>query len=101
MKHPPAASCDPVFVPTNPSWPSRVSVLWTTPATAKFTVYYVTQDGVRHSWHASSGNSSATFSGKVGQTYWFWATATSWLGWTDGGGSDVIIVPHVNHGEAA
>jgi hypothetical protein len=79
--------------------PSTIHVVWTSPATAKFTVYYVTQDGVRHSWHASSGQSSATFKGKAGQSYWFWATATSWLGWTGGGGSDVVTVPHLNHGE--
>jgi murein DD-endopeptidase MepM/ murein hydrolase activator NlpD len=81
--------------------PSTINVRWSSPATARITVYYVTQDGVRHSWHSSQGNSSATFHGKTGQTYWFWATATSWLGWTDGGGSDVVVVPHLNQGEAS
>jgi len=81
--------------------PSTINVRWSTPATARLAVYYVTQDGVRHSWHSSQGSSSATFHGKTGQTYWFWATATSWLGWTDGGGSDVIVVPHLNHGETS
>jgi murein DD-endopeptidase MepM/ murein hydrolase activator NlpD len=81
--------------------PATIHVRWSSPATAQFTVYYVTQDGVRHSWHTSQGNSSATFHGKVGQTYWFWATATSWLGWADGGGSDVMVVPHLNHGEVS
>jgi murein DD-endopeptidase MepM/ murein hydrolase activator NlpD len=81
--------------------PTTIHVRWSSPATVRFTVYYVTQDGVRHSWHSSQGNSSATFRGRSGQTYWFWATARSWLGWTDGGGSDVISVPHLNHGETS
>src|SRR6266545_6998197 len=33
IKQPPAASSDPVFIPTNPSWPSRTLVLVTSPAT--------------------------------------------------------------------
>ena len=33
MKQPPAASSEPVFMPTKPSVPSSVSVLCTVPAT--------------------------------------------------------------------
>jgi len=85
---------------STPDNPSTIHVVWKSPASARFTVYFVTQDGVQHSWRSSQGNSSATFQGKVGQTYWFWASATSSLGWTGGGGSDVILVPHLVHGEA-
>ena len=81
--------------------PSVIHVAWTSPATATYAVYYVTQDGVRHPWYSTSSKSSATFYGKPGQSYWFWATATSSLGWSDGGGSDVITVPHLNHGSEA
>jgi len=79
--------------------PSTINVTWSSPATVTFSVHYVTRDGVRHLWRSNDGPGSATFQGKAGQTYWFWATATSWLGWSDGGGSDVIAVPHLNHGE--
>ena len=75
--------------------PASINVRWSSPATAKFVVYYVTQDGVMHSWRSSQGGSSATFRGGAGQTYWFWAQATSWLGWTEGGGSSVVLVPNV------
>src|SRR5207245_1494786 len=67
---------------STPDNPSTIHVVWKSPASARFTVYFVTEDGVQHSWRSSQGNSSATFQGKVGQTYWFWASATSSLGWT-------------------
>ena len=82
-----------------PDAPTTIHVSWSSPGHMRFAVYLVTQDGLRRAWHTSSGNSAATFSGKPGQTYWFWATATSALGWTDGGGSLVVQVPHLNHGE--
>jgi hypothetical protein len=65
-----------------------------------FTVYIVDGSGSRRVWTTTSGNASATFTGKPGQSYWFWANATSDLGWSDAGGSDVVRVPHLNHGEA-
>ena len=82
----------------DPSDPATIHVRWSSPAPSRFTVYWVSESGVRHSWHSSLGNNSATFHGTDGHTYWFWATATSGLGWTDGGGSDVIQVPSLNHG---
>jgi murein DD-endopeptidase MepM/ murein hydrolase activator NlpD len=78
--------------------PSAIHVQWSSPATASFTVYWVGQDGSRHNWHSSQGKSSATFRAAAGQSYWFWATATSWLGWQDGGGSDVVYIPLLNYG---
>jgi murein DD-endopeptidase MepM/ murein hydrolase activator NlpD len=75
--------------------PAAINVTWSSPATAKFTVYYVTDDGVMHPWHTSQGGSSATFRGAAGQSYWFWGQATSWLGWTQGGGSSVVLVSDV------
>lgn len=79
--------------------PTTIHVYWSSPGTMRFTVYLVTQDGVSRTWQTSNGNSWATFSGKRGQAYWFWATATSRLGWTTGGGSVVVQLPHLNHGE--
>ena len=74
---------------------ATIHVTWSSPATASFAVYYVTPDGAMHAWQSSQGGSSATFHGIPGQAYWFWAQATSWLGWTEGGGSNVVIVPNV------
>jgi len=37
-KQPPAASSEPVFTPTNPSYPSNVLVLCTVPATGSVTL---------------------------------------------------------------
>ena len=78
--------------------PSVVDVWWSSPGTMSFTVYLVTQDGRRTTWTSSRGNGSATFQGKRGQSYWFWVTARSDLGWTDGAGSDVVGVPRLSHG---
>src|SRR5207302_638336 len=48
-----------------------------------------------------TGNRSGQrFAGKPGEADWFWATVTTNLGWWDGGGSDVVRVPHLNHGAA-
>lgn len=78
--------------------PATINVRWSSPATARFTVYWVSDTGVRNSWHSSQGAGSATFHGTPGHSYWFWAAATSWLGWTGGGGSDVVQVPSLNDG---
>jgi len=82
------------------SKPGQINVRWSSPATARFIVYWIDDDGNRHSWHSSQGKGSATFSGVPGQSYWFWATATSWLGWQGGGGSDVVYIPLLNYGGA-
>ena len=65
---------------------------------ASFTVYAVDQFGSRFAWTTSSGNGSATFRGRPGHAYWFWASATSDLGWTGGAGSAVVDVPVPGHG---
>jgi murein DD-endopeptidase MepM/ murein hydrolase activator NlpD len=81
--------------------PSTISVAWTNPGSMRFNLYLVTQDGTRKLWRSNMANGSATFTGRPGQTYWFWAEATSPLGWTGGGGSIPITVPHLNHGETS
>jgi hypothetical protein len=80
--------------------PSNIDVSWASPGSMHFTVYAVNQNGVRTLWTTTNGNGSATFHGKPGQRYWFWASATSGLGWNDAAGSDVVQVPRLNHGEA-
>ena len=78
--------------------PSAIDVWWGSPGTMSFTVYVVGQNGRRTTWITSSGNGSATFHGQHGQNYWFWVSARSDLGWSDGAGSDVLGVPRPSHG---
>jgi murein DD-endopeptidase MepM/ murein hydrolase activator NlpD len=78
--------------------PSRFDVAWSAQVGASFTIYVVNQFGTRTAWTSSSGNGSATFHGAPGHQYWFWASATSNLGWTGGGGSQVVQVPIPGHG---
>jgi len=73
--------------------PTLIDVSWGSPGAMNFTVYVVTRGGTRNVWTTTRGNGSSTFHGKRGQTYWFWANATSDLGWSDAGGSDVVEVP--------
>jgi len=80
--------------------PMAIAITWASPGSMSFTVYVVTQDSVRRVLTTTRGNGSVTFQGKPGQRYWFWANATSDLGWTDAAGSPVVQVPHLNHGEA-
>lgn len=80
--------------------PTAIDVSWSSPgAGAYLTVYSVTRDGVMHDWTGSAGTGHATFHGWFGQTYWFWATARTSLGWTDAAGSLVVQTPQLSHGE--
>ncbi len=86
----------------HPDDPDVFDVSWSSPGTApRFNVFYVTQDGSRRLWGSPVGNGSATFAGRPGQSYWFWAEVTTDLGWTSAGGSPVVATPHLNHGEVA
>jgi len=82
--------------------PAVFDVSWSSPGDgARFTVFAVGPDGNRRLWSGGAGNNGGqTFAGKPGEAYWFWATVTTNLGWWDGGGSDVVRVPHLNHGAA-
>ena len=77
--------------------PTIIDVSWSSPGSMRFTVYLVNPNGSRSAWTTTSGNGSATFVGKPGLSYWFWANATSSLGWSDAGGSPVVQVPHRVH----
>jgi murein DD-endopeptidase MepM/ murein hydrolase activator NlpD len=80
--------------------PNVIDVAWSSPgAGTHFTVSAVTKGGISHSWSGSYGDGHATFTGRPGETYWFWATVTTSLGWWDGGGSPVVTIPHKNHGQ--
>ena len=80
--------------------PAAIDVAWSSPgAGAYLKVYVVTADGTMRYWTGSAGTGHATFYGGPSQTYWFWATVTTSLGWTDAGGSLVVRTPARSHGE--
>ena len=79
--------------------PATIDVTWSSPGRASFRVYAMDQQGFGRVWTTSTGSSSATFHGRPGHQYWFWANAVSDLGWTDGAGSDVVAVPIPGRGE--
>jgi hypothetical protein len=75
-------------------------VSWSSPGGGtRFRVDVVQQDGNMKSWLAGVGAGSAVFQGRPGQSYWFWVSVTTNLGWADSRGSSLVSVPLVNHGE--
>jgi murein DD-endopeptidase MepM/ murein hydrolase activator NlpD len=84
-----------------PDDPTAINVSWSSPGNGNtFKVYVVFQDGTMRLWNGNTGAGSAVFHGRHGQSYWFWASVTTNLGWTDAGGSPLAAVPVANHGEA-
>ena len=80
--------------------PTAIDVSWSSPGNGnRYKVYVVFQDGTMKLWSGSSGAGSGVFHGRHGQSYWFWASVTTGLGWTDASGSPLTAVPNVNHGE--
>jgi murein DD-endopeptidase MepM/ murein hydrolase activator NlpD len=80
--------------------PTAVDVSWSSPGAGnRYNVYAVFQDGTMKLWSGNVGAGSAVFHGKHGQSYWFWTSVTTGLGWTAASGSPVVAVPVLNHGE--
>jgi murein DD-endopeptidase MepM/ murein hydrolase activator NlpD len=80
--------------------PTAVDVSWTSPGAGDvFHVQVITQDGSLTAWGGSTGAGSAVFHGRPGQTYWFWASVTTDLGWIDANGSEAVRIPSVDHGQ--
>jgi hypothetical protein len=50
-------------------------------------------------WLSGAGPGTAVFNGRADQSYWFWASVTTDLGWTDAGGSTSVQTPRLNHGQ--
>jgi murein DD-endopeptidase MepM/ murein hydrolase activator NlpD len=85
----------------DPDDPTAIDVSWSSPGSGnRYNVYSVSQDGTMKLWSSNVGAGSAVFHGNHGQSYWFWASVTTGLGWTDASGSPVVAVPAINHGEA-
>jgi murein DD-endopeptidase MepM/ murein hydrolase activator NlpD len=75
----------------NPRDTTAIKVSWSSPGGGNiFTVYVVGADGAPKAWKGRARAGSAVFHGRPGQTYWFWATVTTDLGWKDANGSQVI-----------
>jgi murein DD-endopeptidase MepM/ murein hydrolase activator NlpD len=71
--------------------PTAINVSWSSPGVGKvFAVYVVGPDGVLRNWQRSAPAGSAVYRGKPGKSYWFWASVTTDLGWTDANGSPVV-----------
>ena len=81
--------------------PTAIDVSWASPGNGNaYNVYAVFQDGTIKLWMGNKGAGSNVFHGKHGQSYWFWASVTTGLGWTHASGSPVIAVPRLHHDEA-
>jgi hypothetical protein len=80
---------------------NSTDVSWSSPGVGnRFQVDVVLQDGRMKSWLTNVGAGSAVFHGRSHQSYWFWASVTTDLGWTDAAGSISVKTPLVNHGQA-
>ena len=75
--------------------PNAINVRWSSPGDGgtRFAVYVVKQDGGMTKWQESRGDNWGAFHGKPGEKYWFWATVSTYLGWSHGGGSQVVDIP--------
>jgi murein DD-endopeptidase MepM/ murein hydrolase activator NlpD len=81
--------------------PNAIDVLWSSPGEGdQFAVEAVRQDGTTTSL-ASGDAGSAVFHGSPDQSYWFWVTVTTSLGWSDAGASPVVQLAALNHGQQA
>jgi murein DD-endopeptidase MepM/ murein hydrolase activator NlpD len=80
--------------------PKAVDVTWSSPGGGNtFQVYVVLQDGSMKPWFSNVGSRTEVFHGRSDQSYWFWVSVTTDLGWSDAAGSAPIHTPAVNHGQ--
>jgi murein DD-endopeptidase MepM/ murein hydrolase activator NlpD len=79
---------------------NSIAVSWSSPGAGdSFRVDVVTQDGLMRPWQANVAAGSAVFHGRPNQTYWFWVSVTTDLGWTDAAGSGSVQTPTLKHGQ--
>ena len=80
--------------------PTAIHVSWSSPGAGDvFSVDYVQQDGTMLTWIGSAAAGSAVFRGRASQTYWFWVTVRTNLGWTDANASVPVSLPALDHGQ--
>ena len=83
-----------------PDDPRAINISWSSPGAGNsYKVYVGSANGNMTLWNGNTGPGSSVFHGKDGQTYWFWASVRTGLGWTDAGGSELVTVPRSIHGE--
>jgi len=81
--------------------PTIIHVSWSSPGAGDvFNVDYVQQDGNMLGWTGPTRAGSAVFHGRPSQTYWFWVTVRTDLGWTDANASPAVSLPALDHGQA-
>ena len=91
-----------VSAAASPDDPTAINVSWSSPGGGNsYKVYIGSSNGTMTLWNGNTGPGSAVFHGKDGQTYWFWVSVRTGLGWTDAGGSELVAVPRGIHGEFA
>src|SRR6266566_4020254 len=89
-----------VVATPDPTDPKAVDVSWSSPGSGVvFQVYVVTQGGEMKPWLRRTAPGSGVFHGRPDQSYWFWVSVTTDLGWTDAAGSVSIHTPATNHGQ--
>src|SRR6266849_4231272 len=89
-----------VVATPDPTDPKAVDVSWSSPGGGDvFQVSVVTQGGEMKSWLRGMAPGSGVFHGRPDQSYWFWVSVTTDLGWTDAAGSVSIHTPATNHGQ--
>jgi hypothetical protein len=74
--------------------PTAIDVIWSSPGERNvFSVYFVQADGTMTSWIPRTGAGSAILHCWHGESYWFWASVTTDLGWTDANSSTLVQLP--------
>jgi murein DD-endopeptidase MepM/ murein hydrolase activator NlpD len=79
---------------------NSIAVSWSSPGAGNsYRIYVVAQDGQMKPWLTGVGAGSAVFPGRPNQTYWFWVSVATDLGWTDAAGSGSVQTPTLKHGQ--
>jgi hypothetical protein len=85
---------------TSSSDPTAIHVSWSSPGGGDiFAVSVVGQDGTMKTWKGRVAAGSAVFHGLAGQTYWFWVTVTTDLGWKDANSSPMVRLQSVQRSD--
>lgn len=82
--------------------PTSIDVSWSSPGAGNiYVVSAVDPVGRMRVINGGTRGTSQVFHGGLGQSYWFWVTVRTNLGWTDANGSPPVTVPHLSHGAQA
>ena len=91
-----------VTATADPADPALIRVAWSSPGAGNvYNVSYVLPNGTMAPLTGATRAGSAVFHGHPSQSYWFWVSVKTNLGWTDANASPTVSVPPVNHGSAS